>query len=212
MTRLEIVSDVVCPWCYLGAANLLHAMTERGASPFALAWRPFQLDPTIPPEGLDRTAYMTAKFGDLARLDAAHARLAEMGRAVGLGFRFDLIRRSPNTLDAHRLLRWAEAEGVQTRAAMTLFARYFERGEDVSDPAVLRSAAEEAGMDGAVVARLLEGDADRAEVQAEVAAAQASGVTGVPTFLVGGRYAVSGAQPPELWSRLAAEIDAAVAP
>ena len=212
MTRLEIVSDVVCPWCYLGAANLLHAMAERGASPFALAWRPFQLDPTIPPEGLDRTAYMTAKFGDLARLDAAHARLEAMGRAVGLGFRFDLIRRSPNTLDAHRLLRWAEAEGVQTRAAMTLFARYFERGEDVSDPAVLRSAAEEAGMDGAVVARLLEGDADRAEVQAEVAAAQASGVTGVPTFLVGGRYAVSGAQPPELWSRLAAEIDAAVAP
>jgi predicted DsbA family dithiol-disulfide isomerase len=210
VTRLEIVSDVVCPWCYLGAANLLRALADRGRpSPFAIHWRPFRLDPTIPPEGLDRAAYLAAKFGDPARVDAAHARLAAMGRDVGLAFRFDLIRRAPSSLDAHRLIRWAEPERLSTRTAMALFARYFEQGGDISDPAVLVSAAEEAGLDGPAVARLLAGDADRAEVAAEAAAAAERGVTGVPTFLVGGRYAIAGAQPPNVWMRLADEIDAA---
>ena len=120
-----------------------------------------------------------------------------------------MIRRAPKSLDAHRLIRWAEPEGLQTRTAMALFSRFFERGEDVSDPAVLRSVAEEVGLDGAAVARLLAGDADRAEVAAEAREAAELGVTGVPTFLVGGRYAVSGAQPPEVWTRLADEIAAA---
>jgi predicted DsbA family dithiol-disulfide isomerase len=213
MTRLEIVSDVVCPWCFLGAANLLRALADRDRpSPFAIRWRPFRLDPTIPPEGLDRAAYLRRKFGDAARIDATHARLAAMGRDVGLAFRFDLIRRAPSSLDAHRLIHWAEPEGLQTRTAMALFARFFEQGEDISDPAVLRSAAEEAGLDGAAVARLLAGDADRAEVAAEAAAAGEQGVTGVPTFLVGGRYAIAGAQPPDLWMRLADEIDGAAGP
>jgi predicted DsbA family dithiol-disulfide isomerase len=210
MTRLEIVSDVVCPWCYLGAANLLRALADRGRpSPFAMRWRPFRLDPTLPPEGIDRGEYLAGKFGDRAGIEAAHARIAEMGREVGLAFRFDLIRRAPSSLDAHRLIRWAEPEGLQTRTAMALFARYFEQGEDISDPAVLRAAAKEAGMDAVAVARLLAGDADRDEVAAEAREMQALGVTGVPTFLVGGRYAVSGAQPPDLWMRLADEIDAA---
>jgi predicted DsbA family dithiol-disulfide isomerase len=210
MTRLEIVSDVVCPWCYLGAANLLRALADRGRpSPFAIRWRPFQLDPTIPREGIDRAAYLARKFGDPADLAATHARLEAMGRDVGLAFRFERIRRAPNSLDAHRLIRWAEPEHLQTRVAMALFARYFEDGEDVSDPAVLRAAAEEAGMDGAAAARLLAGDADREEVAAEAREAQEIGVTGVPTFLVGGGYAVSGAQPPDLWIRLADRIDAA---
>lgn len=213
MTRLEIVSDVVCPWCYLGAANFLAAMHERGSSTFALIWRPFQLDPTLPPEGIDRAAYMRAKFGDdPSRLDAAHDRLVEMGRAVGIEYRFDLIRRSPNSLDAHRLIRWSADEGLQTRTAMILFARYFERGEDISDPGVLAAAAEEAGLDRGVIERLLASGVDRAETAAEARAAAESGVTGVPTFIVGGRYAVSGAQPPEVWTRLAGEIDAAAAP
>lgn len=209
MTRLEIVSDVVCPWCYLGAAQLLRALRDRGASPFEIAWRPYQLDPTLPPEGADRAAHMRAKFGDPARLAPIHARLVEAGAAVGVAFDFAAIRRAPNTLDAHRALRWAAAEGCQTELAMELFRRYFAAGEDVSDPAVLRAAAETAGMDGAAVARLLAGDADRAEVAAEAEAAREMGVTGVPTFLIGGRYAVAGAQPVETWTRIAAEIEAA---
>lgn len=209
MTRLEVYSDVVCPWCYLGAANLMRAVDAAGAHPFAIGWRPFQLDPSIPAEGLDRAAYMTAKFGSLDRLEAAHARLREMGAAVGIGFRFDAITRAPNTLDAHRLIRWAAPEGLQTRTAMVLFARYFERGEDVSDPGVLREAAGEAGLDPAVIERLLAGDADRAETAAEVEEAQAMGITGVPTFILGGRYALSGAQPVETWSRVMQELEAA---
>ncbi|MBP7000452.1 DsbA family oxidoreductase [Amaricoccus sp.] len=209
MTRLEIISDVVCPWCYLGAAQLLRALEARGASPFALSWKPYQLDPDIPPEGRDRAAHMTAKFGDLARVAPVHARLEEAGHAVGLAFDFAAIRRAPNTLDAHRVIRWAAAEGRQTAVAMELFRRYFEAGEDVSDPAVLSGAAATAGLDGAAIARLLAGDADRAEVAAEAEAARAMGVTGVPTFLLGGRYAVSGAQPVEAWTRIADEIEAA---
>ncbi len=213
MTRLDIHSDVVCPWCYLGTANLQKALTKREAPhPFGIRWHPFQLDPTIPPEGVDRGAYMRAKFGDDGRLDAAHARLEAMGKDAGLAFRFDRITRAPNTLDAHRLIRWAAPEALQTRAAMALFYRYFEAGEDISDPAVLRSVAVEIGLDGAAIARLLDGDADRDSVRAEARAAAEMGISGVPTFVVGGRYAVSGAQPPEVWTRLMDELDAATSP
>jgi predicted DsbA family dithiol-disulfide isomerase len=210
VTRLDVHSDVVCPWCYLGAANLLKALTAReGPHPFAIAWHPFQLDPTIPPEGLDRGAYMQAKFGDGGRIAETHTRLAALGKEAGIDFRFDRIARAPNTLDAHRLIRWAAADGLQTRTAMALFRRYFEEGEDVSDAGVLRSAAEEAGLDGAAIGRLLAGDADRDTVRGEARAAADMGITGVPTFVVAGRYAISGAQPPETWTRLMDELDAA---
>lgn len=209
MTRLEIVSDVVCPWCYLGAANHLKAMADRGSSPFAIRWRAYQLDPSIPAEGLDRTAYMLGKFGDQARIDAAHERLVEMGRAVGLAFRFNRIWRAPNSLDAHRLIRWAEAESLQTRTAMAIFQAYFEEGQDISDPEVLLAVARGIGLDATVIGRLLDSDTDRAEVRAEVETAREMGVTGVPTFLIGGRYAVTGAQPADFWHRVADEIDAA---
>lgn len=208
-TRLDIHSDVVCPWCYLGAANLLKALDARaGAHPFAIAWHPFQLDPSIPPEGIDRAAYMRAKFGDDDRIAVAHARLEALGRDAGIAFRFDRIARAPNTLDAHRLIRWAGPEHLQTRTAMVLFRRCFELGEDISDPGVLRAAADEAGLDGAAIARLLAGDADRTEVRAEARAAAEMGIDGVPTFIVAGRYSVSGAQPPEIWTRLMDELDA----
>jgi predicted DsbA family dithiol-disulfide isomerase len=210
-TRLDIISDPVCPWCYLGAANLMSALATRPEHPFEIRWRPFQLNPDMPPEGMDRKAYVTAKFGGEGQIDAMNARLEAMGAEAGIAFRFERIARSPNTLDAHRLIRWAGAEGVQTRAAMALFRRYFEAGEDISDAGVLEAAAGEAGMDGAVVARLLEGDADRAEVRAEVEEFRAMGVTGVPTFVIGGRHVVSGAQPIDLWTRVTSEIEAAAA-
>lgn len=209
MTRLEIVSDVVCPWCYLGAANLMKAVTARESHPFAIRWRPFQLDPSIPPEGMDRTDYMTRKFGDLAQIEPAHRRLEEMGRAAGIDFHFDRITRAPNTTDAHRLIHWAAPEGLQTRTAMALFRRYFELGQDVSEARVLVEAAEEAGMDGAAVATLLAGDADRAEIASEAAAAREMGVTGVPTFVIAGQYVLNGAQPPEVWADVIAQLEAA---
>lgn len=208
-TRLEIISDPICPWCYLGAANLMRALATREAHPFELIWQPYQLNPDVPAEGVDRAAYLAEKLGDPEKVEASHARLTEMGAEAGITYRFDRMTRIPNTLDAHRLIRWAGAEGVQTRAAMAIFQRNFEAGEDISDAGVLTSVAAEVGMDAEVTARLLAGDADRAEVQAEAEAAREMGVTGVPTFIIGGRYAVSGAQPPDLWERLMSELDAA---
>jgi predicted DsbA family dithiol-disulfide isomerase len=209
VTRLEIVSDPVCPWCYLGAANLMRAVTSREGHPFAIAWRPYQLDPSIPRGGMDRAAYVAAKFGGPSRLAAAHRRLAEMGAASGIAFHFDRIRRSPNTIDAHRLIRWAAPEGLQTRTAMALFRRYFELGEDISDPDVLRAAAAEAGLDGAAVAARLAGDAERDAVRAEADAAREMGVTGVPTFILARQYVLTGAQAVEVWTDVIQQLEAA---
>ena len=209
-TRLDIISDPVCPWCYLGAASLMRALGEHaGPHPLALHWRPYQLDPSLPTGGVDRAAWLAGKFPDPAGLEAAHQRLAAMGAESGISFRFERISRAPNSLDAHRLIHWAEPEGLQTRTAMTLFRRYFELGEDISDPEVLSAAAEEAGLDGAVIARLLAGDADRDLIRAEAGSAFEMGVTGVPTCILAGRYAISGAQPFAFWSDLIARIDAA---
>jgi predicted DsbA family dithiol-disulfide isomerase len=201
-TQLDIISDPVCPWCYLGAASLMRALGEHaGPHPLALHWRPYQLDPSLPPEGIDRAAYLAGKFPDPAGLEAVHQRLAAMGAESGISFRFERISRAPNSLDAQRLIHWAEPEGLQTRTAMALFRRYFELGEDISDPAVLTAAATEAGLDPAAVARLLDGDADRA--------ARDMGVTGVPTFILGGQYVLTGAQPVDVWRKLIDELQAA---
>ena len=208
-TRLEIISDPVCPWCYLGAANLMRAIAASDAHPFALSWRPYQLDPDLPPEGIDRAAHMAGKFPDAAGLERAHARIAAMGAVSGITYNFNRIVRAPNTIDAHRVIHWAAAEGLQTRTAMALFRRYFELGEDISDPGVLTAAAAEAGLDPVVIGQLLAGDAEREEVRAEAGAAREMGVTGVPTFILGGRYAISGAQPPEFWEELIGRIEAA---
>jgi predicted DsbA family dithiol-disulfide isomerase len=208
-TRLEIISDPVCPWCYLGAANLMRAVAASEAYPFALTWRPYQLDPDLPPEGIDRAAHMAGKFPDAAGLERAHARIAAMGAVSGITYNFNRIVRAPNTIDAHRVIHWAAAEGLQTRTAMALFRRYFELGEDISDPGVLTAAAAEAGLDPVVIGQLLAGDAEREEVRAEAGAAREMGVTGVPTFILGGRYAISGAQPPEFWEELIGRIEAA---
>ena len=191
MTRLEIISDPVCPWCYLGARQLFRALETRGASPFSIRWRPYQLDPDLPPEGRDRAGHLAEKLGGPEAVERVHARLGALAAEAGVVMNLDAITRAPNTLDAHRLLRWAEAEGAQTPVAMALFRRYWQAGEDISDPEVLASVAAEAGMDAALAARLLASDADREETRAEIDAARAMGVTGVPTFLVAGRYAVA---------------------
>lgn len=194
--RIDVVSDVVCPWCFLGQMRLDEAIAAAPEVDVSVSWRPFQLDPTIPPEGMDRKAYMTAKFGSLERLSEAHARLETLGKAVGIDYAFDAIMISPNTLDAHRVIRWAGATGpdVQNRLVRDLFRAYFERGENVGDHAVLAGAADAAGMDRAVVETLLAGTADRDAVAEEAATASRMGVTGVPCFLFEGKYAVMGAQ------------------
>lgn len=194
---VDIVSDVVCPWCYLGSKHLARALLLRPALDVSVNWRPFQLDPAVPAGGLDRKTYLLQKLGDQARIDAIHARLAELGREQGIDFRFDRITRAPNTLDAHRLIRWAQPSGAQGAVAERLFALYFTEGADIGDPAVLRAVAESAGLDGDVVATRLSGEWDKQEVADEIAVAARLGVTGVPFFIVDGRYGVAGAQPAE---------------
>lgn len=193
---IDVVSDVVCPWCYLGRARLRHALDETPDIEVAVRWRPYQLDARIPDGGVDRKQYMLSKFGDQNRIDQAHAQLVSLGAVEGISFDFEAITVAPNTLDAHRLIRWAAASGADVQDAVVgeLFARYFERGENIGSHPVLVSAAEAAGMDGAVVAAMLATDADRAQVTEEVATASRMGISGVPCFLLESKYAVMGAQ------------------
>src|SRR5208282_4109232 len=156
---IDIVSDVVCPWCYLGEKRLEAALAEE-PQPVAVRWRPYQLDPTIPDGGLDRAAYMEKKFGKSDRLKTAHDNLVRLGAEVGLPFAFDKIKRAPNTLDAHRLIRWSASADTQREVVDRLFRAYFAEGRDVGDREVLIDIARESGLDADIVAKLLEDGAD----------------------------------------------------
>jgi predicted DsbA family dithiol-disulfide isomerase len=194
---IDVVSDAVCPWCFIGKKKLDMAMAAMPDIIFDVRWRPYQLDATIPPGGMPRREYMARKFGE-DRLPAIHDKLREAGRDVGLAFEFDKIAVSPNTLDAHRLIRWAQSTGAQHAVVERLFRMFFLEGRDIGDAATLTEAAVDAGMEKAVVERLLSGDADADAVREEIAVAQRLGVTGVPFFIFDGRIGVSGAQPPEI--------------
>jgi predicted DsbA family dithiol-disulfide isomerase len=198
---IDVVSDAVCPWCFVGKRRLEAALARDGESEVSVRWRPYQLDPTIPAEGLDRSAYMRAKFRDDARLADVHARLTAIGEEVGIAFDFAAIQRSPNTLDAHRLIRWAAEAGKQDAVVERLFSDYFERGRDIGDPEVLVAAARDCGMDGDLVRSLLAGTGDVAEVRAEIEHAQQVGVSGVPFFIFASKLAVSGAQGADVLAR-----------
>jgi predicted DsbA family dithiol-disulfide isomerase len=192
---VDVVSDVVCPWCFIGQKRLDKAIAASGVE-VHVHWRPFQLDPTIPAEGKDRRDYMLEKFGSEERIREIHARIEPLGAAEGISFSFDAIKVAPNTLDAHRVIRWAGAAGedVQNRLVRKLFQLNFEEGKNLGDPSVLTEAAREAGMDAAIVETLLPTDADVEAVRGEIATASRMGVTGVPCFLLEGKYAVMGAQ------------------
>ncbi len=193
---IDIVSDVVCPWCYIGKRNLEAALQQLPDSNIEVRWHPYQLDPTIPPEGIARRVYLERKFG--ARVAEIYTRVAAAGRQAGLDFAFDRIERSPNTLDAHRLIRWSQSVGKQDAVVERLFRAFFIEGRDIGDRAVLVDAASEAGMEADVVERLLAGDADKDAVREEIASAQRLGVTGVPFFIFAGRFGMPGAQPPDV--------------
>jgi len=191
---IDVVSDVMCPWCYIGKRRLETALSGLPQVETSVHWRPFQLDHTIPEDGMDRQEYLTAKFGGSDRAEEIYQPIREAGARENIPFHFERITRSPNTLNAHRLIRWARTGGLQDEVVERLFRLYFVEGADLTDPEVLADCAEEAGMERAIVERLLEGDADKAETQEEIALAQQMGITGVPTFLIGNRYAVIGAR------------------
>jgi predicted DsbA family dithiol-disulfide isomerase len=207
---IDIVSDVVCPWCYLGEKRL-EAALQGEAGPVEVRWRPYQLDPTIPEEGLDRTEYIEKKFGKSGRLQSVHDNLTRLGAQLGLPFAFDKIKRSPNTLDAHRLIRWAGSAGVQAEVVDRLFKAYFVEGRDIGDRAVLVEIASQCGLDAGQVERLLANGADADLVRQEIEQAQAMGVSGVPFFIFGGRLGVPGAQEASVLRQAIAQARAAMA-
>lgn len=213
--QIDVISDTVCPWCYIGKRRLERAMRLRPQIAFDVRWRPFQLDPTTPPEGVDRKAYMERKFGSSDKIKPIHNALLKAGEDEGLLFAFEKITRTPNTINSHRLIRWSHSIGVQDAVVELLFRRYFMDGADIGQISTLIEIGTEAGMDAELVEELLNSDADLEKVVHEDTMARKIGIQGVPTFLIGGKMLVSGAQDAEVLARaidrVAAESDEAVA-
>ena len=204
--QIDFISDTICPWCFIGKRRLGRAMLLRPNISFDVRYRPYRLDPSVPKGGVDRAQYMAARFGVDGKLEEAHAVIAAEGLKEDITFDWAAIRRTPNTVDSHRLIRWAEAQGVQDEVVERLFIAYFENGEDIGDIRVLADIADICGMDGAQTADLLESDTDVALVEREDQLAREMGVTGVPAMIFGNKIAVSGAREPQV---LAMVIDKA---
>ena len=206
MIKLDILSDPICPWCYIGKANLDRALEAAPEHPFAIEWHPFQLNPDMPAEGLDRREYLEAKFGGKENAARVYGRIDEAARAAGLDINWEGITRTPNTLNAHRLIHWAGLEGLQTAMVSALFRAYFRDGRDIGDLAVLTDIAGAMGLDRAMTERLLSTDADVEDIRRRDEHARAHGVSGVPTFVIANQHVVPGAQPPELWAQVIGEL------
>jgi predicted DsbA family dithiol-disulfide isomerase len=198
-TRIDIVSDAICPWCYIGKRQLERALAtlETEGLRFAVHWNPFQLNPDMPKEGADRAAYRAWKFGSAEKAAALDARIVEAASGVGLAFRPDLMMRTPNTIDAHRLVWFAGQKGVQDPAMESVFQAYFIEGRDIGDPAVLAECAARAGLDRKEVADFLASGLADPEMRAADRAAREAGVNGVPSFFLDGYGLFSGAMPAE---------------
>jgi predicted DsbA family dithiol-disulfide isomerase len=197
--QIDIFSDLVCPWCFIGKRRLEQALAARPEIVPEIAWRPFQLNPDMPEAGMDRQHYMATKFGDPDRAKRINQNLADAGATVGLSFAFDRIKRSPNTRNAHRLVRFAAREDRATAAVNRLFESYFLEGRDIGDRATLAEIAAEAGLDRGDAERYLASDADLAETMEEDRNARRLGINAVPCFIFAGQYALSGAQEPEFF-------------
>lgn len=201
--KIEIVSDLICPWCFIGkrkldaALQMLHA--ERPDVSTRIAWLPFELNPQMPCEGLDRKTYRSTKFGSWAKSQQLDAGVAQAGAEVGIRFDFAHMERTPNTFDGHRLLWLAKGDGEAAQNALseTLFRAYFCEGEDIGDHATLTRLASSCGLETSRVAAFLVSDEGAREVRAEQQWAQSAGVSGIPFFIFNRTHGTSGAQPPE---------------
>jgi predicted DsbA family dithiol-disulfide isomerase len=193
---IDVVSDVVCPWCFIGKRRLEKALALRPDIPVAITWRPYFLNEWVPREGISRDEYLTTKFGSPERYKSIAGRVAAAAAAEGLAYNVDRIARQPNTTDCHRLILWARNGGDAGRMKQRLMELYFTEGADLTDRAVLVQAAVDCGMDGALVRALLASEKDVERVEKESNWAKEMGIDGVPCFILGGAFAVSGAQDP----------------
>lgn len=196
--RIDVVSDVVCPWCYIGKRRLEKAIGLLDGIPVEVHWRPYFLNAWVPRQGMDRRDYLEAKFGSVERYEGMASRVAEAAAAEGLSYNAKAINRQPNTTDAHRLIRWADASGLAGDMKQKLMDLYFRDGADLTSLDVLADAAASIGLDRAGIRARLASEEDVDEVTEEARAASEAGITGVPTFIFGGKYSLSGAHPPEV--------------
>jgi predicted DsbA family dithiol-disulfide isomerase len=212
---IDVISDVVCPWCYIGKRFLEQAIALKPEIAVEVRFRPYFLNPWVPREGMSREDYLIAKFGSVERYNANNGRVVEAAAAAGLSYNRDRIKRQPNTRDCHRLILWADAAGSAAAMKQRLMEIYFSEGGDLTQTDVLVGAAVDCGLDGAQVRALLATDQDVERVEREARSAQEAGIEGVPCFIIGGMLALSGAQPPEYLAgaieRAAAELAKRVA-
>lgn len=210
--QIEIFSDVVCPWCYIGKRRLDTVLAGDAGSGVAVRWRPFQLYPGLPVAGVDRRQFFKARFGAGADASRVYQRILAEAESVGLELNFDAIEKMPNTFLAHRLLAWAEDSGLQHALADALFRSYFQLGLDIGDPVVLAAAAAAVGLDGEAAASYLASEADLEAVEAQLQRGHDLGVTGVPFFLLAGRFGIPGAQSTEVMAQLITRAKERLAP
>ena len=197
---IEIYSDVVCPWCYIGKRRLERALDQlNGAARARITWRPYQLNPTIPEDGMDRTTYLAAKFGSLDAFRQMEEHVLSAGAAERIPFALEKVARTPNTFLAHRLMWYAEQQGCQDAVVESLFRGYFTEGADIGSVPVLGQLAGRAGLDAAVVESFLHSEEGATEVKAEETVGHRLGIRGVPYFVINGSISISGAQPPDIF-------------
>jgi predicted DsbA family dithiol-disulfide isomerase len=199
---IEIVHDLVCPWCFLGVRRLMRTLRRRPDILYELTWRPFLLNPDMPRGGMARPDYVVRKFGGEDRARRLYASISEIGRSEGVQFRFDRIRRTPSSVDGHRLVRYAARFGRADAMVEALFSAHFTDGRDVGDHATLLAAGHACGLDPVAVQRFLMGDDELDAVHADSLRAHRLGINGVPCFVIAGRHAIAGAQEPEVIERL----------
>lgn len=213
--QIDVISDPVCPWCYIGKRRLERAVRLRPHISFEIRWRPFQLDPATPPEGYDRKTYIEQKFGSSDRVKPIQTALLQAGESEGIAFAFDKITRTPNTINAHRLIRWAHSLGVQGDIVEGLFRGYFVDGMDIGQIKILAQIGDAAGMDGELVEELLSSDTDIESVEQQDSMARKFGVQGVPSFFMGGKTLITGAEDAEtlaqIIDRVISDAESAVA-
>ena len=206
MVKLDIISDPICPWCYIGKANLDKALEQFPDHPFIIEWHPFQLNPDMPAEGMDRRAYLEGKFGGKEGAVKAYAPVVAAAEKSGAHINFEAIKKTPNTNDAHRLIHWAGIEQRQSFVVDLLFKAYFVEGRDIGSHEVLADIADTAEMDAAMVTKLLASTSDTDDIRARDQHSREMGVNSVPTFIVAQQHAVPGAQPPEMWVTVIKDI------
>lgn len=208
--QIDVVSDVVCPWCYIGKKRIEAALALTPDVPVELNWRPFFLNPWVPREGISREEYLTAKFGSVDAYKGIAQRVVAAADEEGLTYRPDLVRRQPNTVDCHRLIHWADAQGKAAAMKQRLMELYFRDGGDLTDTEVLVQAASDVGLDAEDVRKRLATDEDVALITALAQDASNKGISGVPTFVLAQKYAVSGAQDPERLARAIRQVSAEI--